>query len=164
MFKKLAHKASPRAPKTSGGLFRTNSEPSIRAKSPLVPPHLGKDNGVIQGCFTDTSHWVAGDLSFAGIRFITNVLGMHAVDEIVVVGSDDGKEIWSLKGKFLNRETGELTIDFAPKGGPADVNGVYNSKNGQLTWSDGNFWSRIDRVPDTLIQEDTPESAEGKNV
>merc|ERR1712166_1332219 len=39
---------------------------------------------------------------------------------ITIVGSDDGIVFWTLFGEWLSPTTGELTVDFSPKGGPAD--------------------------------------------
>merc|ERR1712166_267444 len=62
---------------------------------------------------------------------------------ITIVGSDDGIVFWTLFGEWLNPTTGELTVDFSPKGGPADLRGVYTyvaGGAGKITWSDNNIW------------------------
>jgi hypothetical protein len=84
-------------------------------------------NGVIQGCFTDANHWKTNDMSFIGTRFISNMNGRdeNLGDEIVLLGSDDGETVWTLQGSFIDRATGELQIDFRPKGGPPDLKGTY---------------------------------------
>ena len=61
-------------------------------------------------------------------------------DEIVLIGTDDGEEYWSLKGKYVDESAGQFVIDFSPKGGPSDLEGVY--QNGLITWSDGNVWTK----------------------
>ena len=42
-----------------------------------------------------------------------------------VVGTDDGIEWWHLKGACGGRDMTDITIDFAPKGGPGSVKGKW---------------------------------------
>jgi hypothetical protein len=107
-------------------------------------------NGEIQGCFTDAGHFDAHNLSWAGTRFISNLCGSEPGDDIVLVGSDDGETVWTLKGKYSDRSKGELSIDFSPKGGPPTLKGRFSHAKGRLTWEDGNFWSQIKEPPFTL--------------
>jgi hypothetical protein len=45
----------------------------------------------------------------------------------------------------LNATLHELNIivDFAPKGGPSDLSGVYDNETVAIDWEDGNSWTKL---------------------
>ena len=45
-------------------------------------------------------------------------------DGLTLIGSDDGTHFWMLKGKYTEKATGAISIDFSPKGGPASLSGT----------------------------------------
>ncbi len=61
-------------------------------------------------------------------------------DVVKVVGSDDGVNFWTLSGRVKSEMTRSLFVDFAPKGGPFDLNGTYGA--GDIEWQDHNRWSK----------------------
>ena len=72
---------------------------------------------------------------------------------LTFVGSDDGKNFWSVPGKL---EGGKIKVDFSPKGGPADFSGGLQD-NFNITWKDENVWEfmpmpagSLDGTPRTL--------------
>eukprot|EP00747_Dinoflagellata_sp_TGD_P183612 gnl/TRDRNA2_/TRDRNA2_38579_c1_seq1.p1 gnl/TRDRNA2_/TRDRNA2_38579_c1~~gnl/TRDRNA2_/TRDRNA2_38579_c1_seq1.p1 ORF type:complete len:230 (-),score=55.01 gnl/TRDRNA2_/TRDRNA2_38579_c1_seq1:43-636(-) len=78
-----------------------------------------------QGFFTDPNHYVAS--TFIGTRMIS--------EDMTIIGTDDGKKYWSLKGTKVD---GGIMVDFSPKGGPSNLKGTF--KNGKIEWADGNYW------------------------
>ena len=72
------------------------------------------------GAWLDPKHY-KGRASFAGMRFIAED-PPHVLN---VVGTDDGVEWWHLKGACGGRDMTDITIDFAPKGGPGSVKGKW---------------------------------------
>ena len=72
------------------------------------------------GAWLDPKHY-KGRASFAGMRFIAED-PPHVLN---VVGTDDGIEWWHLKGACGGRDMTDITIDFAPKGGPGSVKGKW---------------------------------------
>lgn len=93
------------------------------------------------GFWTDPNHYKAGSL--AGTRYITDEIGNVSGNHLTLVGSDDGIAFWSLQGEWTNKAAGELTVDFSPKGGPADLKGNFTFRGGQIVWQDGNHWPRF---------------------
>merc|ERR1712228_393561 len=89
--------------------------------------------GGIGGFYTDPNHYDHDTMSFAGTRMISDFN-----DEITLIGTDDAEEFWSLKGQYIDESNGKFVIDFSPKGGPSDLEGVY--ENGLITWNYGNIW------------------------
>lgn len=63
--------------------------------------------------------------------------------EITIVGSDniDGSNQWIIKAK--EEYPGTIFVDFSPKGGPADLLGVFDEKDNGIRWPDKNLWSKL---------------------
>lgn len=81
-----------------------------------------------------------GRSGFAGIRMVSDLQGDLPGDVLTFVGSDDGANFWSVRGKWLQKDQGKFIVDFSPKGGPKDLQGTFWS--GKIFWADGNAWSR----------------------
>merc|ERR1719248_469560 len=47
---------------------------------------------------------------------------------------------WSLSA-VVAKDGQSLTVDFSPKGGPKDLTGKWNGKDG-ISWPDGNTWTK----------------------
>lgn len=98
------------------------------------------------GAWKDPKHFVSDD-SLAGMRYVsedTHVLTM--------VGSDDGKAWWSLKGWCTGDDMTTIHFDFSPKGGPKGLAGKYaRGEDGKvtLTWPDGNAWELMAETADS---------------
>jgi len=92
----------------------------------------------IGGLFKDPNHFKFG--SFAGTRMISDEVGDEPGTDLFIVGSDDGDAFWYLEGEFTNKGRGELTVNFAPKGGPSNLTGIYNGT--AIVWEDGNAWPK----------------------
>ena len=62
------------------------------------------------------------------------------------VGSDTGhdKQEYDLPASASGED--EITVDFSPKGGPADFKGVWDEVAFGIKWSDGNMWPRTDKI------------------
>lgn len=109
-----------------------------------TPPFEVKDanKGVLDvgGLYKDPNHFSAASPSFAGTRMISDEQGDAPGDKIFIIGSDDGAAFWSLCGRYTDKTTGALVVDFSPKGGPAGLHGQYNGT--AIVWSDGNAWPR----------------------
>jgi hypothetical protein len=94
-----------------------------------------------QGVWKDPNHYVS-DNSMAGLRFISEYPA-HTLD---VVGTDDGKAWWALKGTCSGEGMTEINLDFSPKGGPKGVVGTWakGADGAQtITFPDGNVWSLL---------------------
>jgi hypothetical protein len=49
---------------------------------------------------------------------------------------------WSLAGEVkIDRKEKTLLVDFSPKGGPANLKGVWDESAKGIKWPDGNIWS-----------------------
>ena len=110
------------------------------------------------GFYTDPNHY-KGRESFAGTRMVSDEIGDAASDTLTLVGSDDGVAFWTLAGAWTDQATGKLTVDFSPKGGPADLQGTYGCDesscgegNCKITWQDGSAWSKSE-TPETIGEE-----------
>ena len=71
-------------------------------------------------------------------------MGDQQSNSLTLIGSDDGVAFWSLKGKYTDKATSSIVVDFSPKGGPAGLNGKVDSTG--ITWEDGNKWSKVDHL------------------
>ena len=62
--------------------------------------------------------------------------------EVTLTGTDSaGGKQWVLKAK--EDFEGTMFVDFSPKGGPKNLLGVFDEKDGGIKWPDGNLWSKI---------------------
>lgn len=62
-------------------------------------------------------------------------------DKVTIRGTDDGdvKNMWVINA--VSKKSGEILVDFSPKGGPKDLLGKYS--NGRIEWPDGNAWTKV---------------------
>lgn len=99
------------------------------------------------GAWRDPNHFDEG-VPFAGTRYIAEV--SH---KLTVVGTDDGKTWWTVKGWCEGVGMKDIHIDFSPKGGPADAAAKWaKDANGAvtLTFGDGNAWQLIMPTSDSV--------------
>ena len=89
------------------------------------------------GVWKDPHHYVS-DSSLAGLRFISES-PPHVLN---VIGTDDGKTWWALKGTCSGKGMTVISIDFSPKGGPSDATGTWAAGE-TITWPDGNVWATL---------------------
>ena len=108
--------------------------------TPRVIPEAGPP-GIIQGIFADAAHWDKTKQSFAGLRFISDSVGVMPGRTLTIIGTDDGVSFWTLAGTKGNDVT--LNLDFSPKGGPANLMTEWDAAKGRLIFSDGNYWTRV---------------------
>ena len=99
----------------------------------------------LQGFFLDRAHHVPG--SWKGVRIIA---GEPAGTTITVMGTDDGETFWIVYGTIEREknfpEEKPVSIDFSPKGGPADITATWVPALSTLTFFDGNTWVRVDTL------------------
>tara|TARA_B100000795_G_C22686898_1_gene394024 strand:+ start:33 stop:992 length:960 start_codon:yes stop_codon:yes gene_type:complete len=83
----------------------------------------------------------------SNLRIFSDRLGNLPSEDITVVGCDtpgEGCGLWfTLRGRWLDRAAGRLTVDFSKKGGPSDLRGVFDGA-GSVRWDDGNLYSRLE--------------------
>jgi len=93
------------------------------------------------GAFIDPNHY-GGPSSYAGMRFLAGAPSDPA--KLTLVGTDDGKSWWAVKATVGGSLAEVITIDFSPKGGPADAEGrwVTTSAGSTITFPDGNVWKQ----------------------
>ena len=99
--------------------------------------------------FIDPNHYEAG--TFKGVRMISDSNSKNSLNQITLLGSDDGINFWKLAGRWTNKDTGALEIDFSPKQGPSDLSGKFECVSEsacKITWVDDNFWTKISSVAD----------------
>merc|ERR1712127_1047 len=102
------------------------------------------------GEFIDPNHFVPGAESFAGTRFVSDNFAEETTSRITMIGTDNGVDFWTLFGKWIDIDTGELFVDFSPKGGPKDLHGVFDLQSngvGKISWADGNTWTKLASPP-----------------
>jgi len=104
----------------------------------------------IGGVWEDPNHLKRH--SWSGFRMISDEEGDKEGDGLTLIGSDDGSHFWMLRGKYTSKADGAITVDFSPKGGPASLTGTV--KDGAITWSDGNKWTRHVAFSSTPPQND----------
>jgi len=91
------------------------------------------------GVFFDPNHHVPG--TWKGLRLIAE----DPPHSLKMVGSDDGvlTGMWFLEGRCTGVHMTSIHFDFSPKGGPADLVGVWAAAPARtITWPDGNAWSK----------------------
>eukprot|EP00746_Dinoflagellata_sp_MGD_P165550 gnl/MRDRNA2_/MRDRNA2_94884_c0_seq1.p1 gnl/MRDRNA2_/MRDRNA2_94884_c0~~gnl/MRDRNA2_/MRDRNA2_94884_c0_seq1.p1 ORF type:complete len:290 (-),score=50.02 gnl/MRDRNA2_/MRDRNA2_94884_c0_seq1:201-1070(-) len=118
---------------------KDNHSVDQRVRSDTVRSRLAQEmtsecSSAVGGFYIDPKHYQEGKL--AGTRMISIA---DSQGQIVLIGSDDGKEFWKLTGKSTG-DCGSFAIDFSPKGGPADAVSTY--ENGLLKFGDGNAWAK----------------------
>ena len=58
-----------------------------------------------------------------------------------ISGADEDKKAWSVIATKLN--SGSISVDFTPKGGPSGVVAVQAPKSGDIKFPDGNVWKKL---------------------
>jgi hypothetical protein len=106
----------------------------------------GPPTDELQGVFHDHGHYEEG--TWKGVRMVTNATGVDSGSKVTLVGSDDGKAFWTLKGDAAGGGT-KVSIDFSPKGGPKGLEASWDGA--KLTFPDGNHWARVPGAPATGI-------------
>ena len=79
---------------------------------------------------------------------------------VSVIGSDDGITFWTMHGARTGdsgRASAGIVVDFAPKGGPPDLPGVWFGD--RIAWQDGNVWSARN-VPSCVVEALTKQRAD----
>jgi len=109
------------------------------------------------GYFRDPKHYKEG--TFAGSRFVTSRAGDWESEDITLIGSDDGKNFWTLHGK-QDQSRCDISVDFSPKGGPANLSGKYEANTLAIVWADTNFWNQL-KIPDFALTQATDASIGG---
>jgi hypothetical protein len=71
--------------------------------------------------------------SFVGIRFVSDRLGKFLRDEVCVIGTDDGRELWALEGGSFDKATCILHV--------GALSGTCH--NGTIKFSDGTVWTKV---------------------
>eukprot|EP00933_Yihiella_yeosuensis_P050374 TRINITY_DN48172_c0_g1_i1.p1 TRINITY_DN48172_c0_g1~~TRINITY_DN48172_c0_g1_i1.p1 ORF type:complete len:233 (+),score=52.82 TRINITY_DN48172_c0_g1_i1:77-775(+) len=99
------------------------------------------------GYFRDPKHYKEG--TFAGSRFVTSRTGDKESNDITIIGSDDGKNFWTIHGK-QDQSRCDITVDFSPKGGPSNLSGKYEAYTKAIVWSDSNYWNQLN-IPDFAL-------------
>jgi hypothetical protein len=86
----------------------------------------------VNGLYVDPLVYKPG--SFAGIRVVSDRLGKILRDEICVVGTDDGKEWWSMDGgAFVDKVRGKFSV--------GSLSGTCH--NGIIRFDDGKEWIKM---------------------
>jgi hypothetical protein len=86
----------------------------------------------VNGLYVDPLVYKPG--SFAGIRVVSDRLGKILRDEICVVGTDDGKEWWSLDGgAFVDKVKGKFSV--------GSLSGTCH--NGTIKFDNGKEWTKM---------------------
>merc|ERR1712151_497520 len=86
----------------------------IVATVTTVAAVTGVNGDINGGVLLDPNHYVPGSGSLAGTRMMTDRQGDAVSGQVLLIGSDDGSNFWSLRGKNTG---GQLSVDFSPKGG-----------------------------------------------
>lgn len=67
---------------------------------------------------------------------------------------DGSGKAWRLSGRIVGERS--LLVDFTPKGGPADLEGVYDDQASpeRIAWPDGNAWTRTESRSGVDLDQD----------
>ena len=120
---------------------------TMRQLIALVVGLASEVRGHGSGAWKDPNHY-KGDNSLAGLRFISE----SPAHKLQVVGTDDGTTWWSIKGECSGPEMSVITLDFSPKGGPANAQGAWQP--GQIVWPDGNVWELLPTPTPAVTADD----------
>ena len=99
-------------------------------------------NGHGSGAWKDPNHYDESKGPYAGLRYVSE----GPPHKLTLVGSDDGKTWFNVKGWCDGEEMTQIHFDFSPKGGPADASAKWvKASDGSVTlnWSDGNKWELL---------------------
>merc|ERR1712070_317798 len=104
---------------------------------------VGTTAGNGAGAWLDPKHQ-SDESPLAGMRFVAESPPHH----LTLVGTDDGKTWYTLKGTCSGPSMTKIMFDFSPKGGPKDLTGTYSANRKAqyttITWPDGNKWTMLD--------------------
>lgn len=100
-------------------------------QGPFMPSSFAADQSIFVGKYSDPFH--PGCL---------RAISAESKD-ITITGSDDPKasSIWKIQAR--EEEPGKILVDFRPKGGPANLLGVYETSDNGIHWPDGNVWKKL---------------------
>ena len=83
---------------------------------------VGTTAGNGAGAWLDPKHQ-SDESPLAGMRFVAESPPHH----LTLVGTDDGKTWYTLKGTCSGPSMTKIMFDFSPKGGPKDLTGTYSA-------------------------------------
>jgi hypothetical protein len=115
---------------------------SPKSWSPMASPSFGlkaqpfTDPSTVGGLYVEKTIYKSGQDSFAGVRLI----GANYFPHITFVGTDDGKEFWTVIGKW-DKTPGQFRADFTPIR-PGDMNTTGKVDHDAILWGDGQWWSK----------------------
>ena len=97
--------------------------------------------------------------SWAGVRFVSDAIGTKSSSLVTIIGSDDGENFWTVKGRFVNATSSEFRVDFQPKGGPSALLGTVVGRS--ISWQDGSTWRRVSKAPPAAALTVRPKPSSG---
>merc|ERR1712222_160235 len=98
---------------------------------PVLGGNKSGIQGDIGGVFYDLDH-VSETVGLKGLRYVSAFKNGTPVDEITIVGSDDGIDFWVWMGKYVNKADGKFQIN--------DTAGTFDDEGIKL--DDGSRWQR----------------------
>lgn len=90
--------------------------------------------------------------TWAGVRMISDSEGDKKGDDLTLIGTDDGKSFWMLKGKSTGTVDGKagITVDFSPVGGAISSSGTF--ANGEISWKYITSWPKKTASGNGIVQ------------
>lgn len=111
------------------------AEPGIRMdfKPNEVKPTISVTE--IEGSYSDPLH--------PGCLREISATSSGSSGALKITGSDnfDGSNPFELMG-HLDFKSGDLVVDFSPKGGPESLRGEFHRTTEEIEWPDGNKWAK----------------------
>lgn len=108
--------------------------------------------GFCSMCAIDTMGGLYADPHYyrgSGLAGTIMIADGSAEGKIAAVGTDDGVAFWAIRGAIVDRAAGIFTMDFSPKGGPAELSGRYEKAEGAIAWADKSRWTALSEAPTT---------------
>lgn len=131
---------------SAAGLLVADSASAAPAKTGQASPFTGDyDDPNHPGCLRQVKV-VGAPLRGDGTRPANPIIEVTGYD-----GKSDSKtctdrptraDLWKVQGT-VNRNNVEATIDFSPKGGPANLKATYDSSSQGIVFPDGNTWTKV---------------------
>lgn len=121
---------------TDGNSWVRLPEPTYEPEPTTMQKHFG-------GFYTVKGVHNFDNGSYKGIRMVSDVGGANwdvHEDEVVIIGSDDGKHFWTAWGKL---QGSLFHADFSKHGGPEKAIG--SASDGKITFEDGTVWEKHSR-------------------
>jgi len=113
--------------------FATAGVSAALTVSPLVS-HAGEP---FAGSYADPKH----PNCKRAIEVTGNVASLSGTDGTPGCPPDGSGRVWKLEGSVKGSN---ILVDFTPKGGPANLLGVYDTSAPEgIKWPDGNKWAKI---------------------